>query len=102
MIKNLASGDVEVEKKIKFHYDRLAGEVKSEAEAAEKMKDAYLLATGRQSPNPLNVARAFGGQPPKIGNENVSGDVTELGRMMGVSDQDITKYSQKAQEKKKR
>jgi len=97
---NLAGDNKEVRDKIEFYYNRLGAEVKDEKEAQEIMKDAYLLATGKQAPNMFNVARgSFVGQPPKS-KEPMSQEVSELGKKFGISDEDIIKYSQKAAEKK--
>ena len=38
MVEGLSTGDAEVAKKIKFHYDRLGGEVSNEKEAAERFR----------------------------------------------------------------
>lgn len=96
---SLSNGDVEVKKKIQFHYNRLKGEIKEEKEAQEVMKDAYLLATGKQAPNMFNVARGFTGEAPRT-REPASGEVSDLGKKFGISDEDITKYGAKAQDKK--
>lgn len=97
----LASGDAELDKKIKFHYDRLAGDVTNETEAAAKLQDAFLLATGKQAPNPLSVARGSGGGQPPVQQQQVTQQVTDLGRKFGISDDDIKKFGPKAAEKSK-
>lgn len=101
MLSGLSSGDVELSKKIKYHYDRLGGaDAIDEKDAAEKMKDAYLLATGKQAPNPLAVARgASFGSAPKTP-EPASQAVSELGRRFGITEDDVKKYTQKAADKK--
>lgn len=97
---SLSGGDVEVKKKLEFHYNRLGKDVTDEKQALEVMKDAHLLATGKQAPNMFNVARGFGGGEPPKPKEQASAEVAELGKKFGISDADITKYSAKAQEKK--
>lgn len=100
MTNGLAGGDAEVAKKIKFHYERIGGEVNSEQEAAAKLQDAFLLATGKQSPNPLNVARGSGGGQPPVPPAQQNVQVVELGKKFGISDDDVKKYGPKAAEKK--
>lgn len=96
---SLSGGDAEVKKKLEFHYGRLGKDVVDEKGAMEVMKDAHLLATGKQAPNMFNVARGFSGEAPKP-REQASAEVAELGKKFGISDADITKYSAKVAEKK--
>jgi chromosome segregation ATPase len=98
MIKNLSGEDEELKKKIEFQYNRL-GVADNEKDAQEKMKDAFLLATGRQAPNMFNVARGTGGDAPRV-NQPASQELSELGSRFGLSDEDIKKYGNKANAKK--
>lgn len=99
MITNLAGDNKELKEKIEFRYKSL-GDAKDVTDAKEKLQDAFLLATGKQAPNSLNVARnPGGGMPPKV-NEPASEEVSELGRKFGLSDEDIKKYGEKANAKK--
>lgn len=100
MVENLSGDDKDLKDKLLFHYNRLAGDVNSEKEAAEKLKDAYLLATGKQAPNPLNVARGGGGGNPPRSNEPASQELSELASNFGLKKEEIEKYSKKSQEKK--
>jgi len=100
MVDNLSGDDKALKDKLLFHYGRLAGDVNSEKEAAEKLKDAYLLATGKQAPNPLNVARGgHGGFAPKS-NELPAKELSELASNFGLSKENVEKFSKVAQEKK--
>lgn len=96
---NLAGGDAELKKKLEFQYNRLGSKVESEKEAQEVLKDAFVLATGKQAPNMFNVARGVMGTPPKSA-EPITQEVAALAKNFGISDADVTKYSAKAQEKK--
>lgn len=96
---SLSQGDPKIKEKLEYHYNRLGANVKDEKEAMEVIKDAHLLATGKQAPNMLNVARGFGGEAPRV-NEPIQQEVADLGKKMGISDADITKYSAKSAEKK--
>ena len=62
------------------------------------LKDAYLLATGRQAPNMLNVARGFYGEAPKV-KQPSSQEMLDLGKQFGLTEEEIQKYSQRAKEK---
>ena len=96
----LSGGNKELRDKIEFRYKEIGGEgATDEKQAQEKMKDAFLLATGKQAPNMFNVARAMGGDPPKT-HEPAAQEVSDLGKKFGVSDDDIKKFSGVAQEKK--
>lgn len=99
-ISALAGNDKGLADKIQFHYERLGGSKGNTKEDTEKLKDAYLLATGKQAPNLFSVARgSFVGEAPEP-REGTSREVSELGRKFGVSEEDVKKYSAKAKEKK--
>lgn len=98
MLDNLSGGDEELKKKIEFRYTQL-GVADNEKDAQEKMKDAFLLATGKHAPNMFNVARGVGGDAPTV-SQPTSKEVAELGSKFGVTDEDIKKYGSKAQAKK--
>lgn len=97
---SLSGGNKELREKIDFHYKRVGGDgATDEKQAQELMKDAYLLATGKQAPNMFSVARGVGGEPPKT-NEPTTQEVSDMGKKFGLSDDDIKKFGAVAQEKK--
>jgi len=48
-LKALAGDDVELQKKIEFHYNRLSDPASTKAEVTKKLTDAWVLATGKPS-----------------------------------------------------
>lgn len=97
-ITSLAGDDKEVEKKIKFHFETTlkAVEPKNKEELNKKIQDAYLLATGEQV-TPLVVPGTFssagaGINRPKINQTPLSPAAVEVGKKMGITDEDVKKY----------
>ena len=85
--------DVELRKKIGFHYDRIKDEARTKDEISKKMKDAYNLATGRAfvGPNPITQAASStsSGNLAPSKKEKLSDAQKELGRKLGLSEEDM-------------
>lgn len=92
MIKDKATGDPEMEKKIRHHYSRLSDPADSPEAIEKKLADATLLATGGVNPG----GRAFsaaGGIPRVVVNAKpMSPELVEAGKKFGISDEDIKKF----------
>ena len=97
MVVNFAGGDEELKKKIEFHYNRLPEKPTIKAEISKKMAEAYLLATGSTvKPDPLNRALPTGGgRMPNINSTPLTPEQVELGKKMGVTEEDIKKHGGK-------
>jgi hypothetical protein len=93
ILSNLSGGDEELKKKIKFQYDRLSDKSDSKESVTKKMNDAYLLAVGTApSIDVLGRATPAGGRgshAPTVNNGPISSDLAELGKKMGLSDEDM-------------
>ena len=90
---NLSSGDEELKKKIKFHYDRLSDKADNEESVSKKMNDAYLLAVGSHPRvDAIGMAIPAGGSgahSPVVRNSQLSQDLKELGKKFGLTDEDM-------------
>lgn len=64
LIRKLADGDEELEKKIRLQYNRLGDQPKDEQEIAKKVRDAWALSRNEEAPNPLSGAFDSGGAAP--------------------------------------
>jgi hypothetical protein len=64
LIKKLADGDEELEKKIRFHYSRLGDTPKTEDEIAKKVRDAWALSRNEVGPDAVGDAFSSGGSSP--------------------------------------
>ena len=93
----LAGDDTELRKKIDYHYGRIIGDATTKDEIATKMREAYLLSTGggHAGVDQLNRAAGFTSSgfvaPQKKG--ELSQDQKDLASHLGLSNDDITKYS---------
>lgn len=102
-VKELAGGDAELEKKIRFAIDNSlkAVEPKNREEAQKKAQDAYLIATGGPPPGDTRIGGAGavygsgGANPPKpkdAKGTDLSPAAKELGKKLGLSEEDIKKH----------
>ena len=98
--KQLARGDVELQKKILFHYNRIKDEVKSDEDISKKMADAYILSTGGVN----MIDRVGGSRGAPIYNNVKAADITpearEVGAKLGVTEEDIKKAEEFTKNKK--
>ena len=100
-IKSMSDGDEELEKKIRLAFETTLKAVvpKTPEEAAKKVQDAYIIATGGQS-GPKPGPRGFGpggGAPPRFkqgdGKSDLKQEVKDLGKnRFGLTEEDINKY----------
>jgi hypothetical protein len=93
ILANMSAGDDELKKKIKFQYDRFSDKSDSKESVTKKMNDAYLLAVGTSpSVDVLGRAAPAGGRgshAPIVNNGPISSDLAELGKKMGLTDEDM-------------
>lgn len=89
--------DEETRTKVLANYDRIKDEDATEEQIVSKMRDAITIATGTSPSmrvNPMFVATAplgmpHAAQPPG----KITGEVADLAAKMGISAEDIKKYS---------
>lgn len=99
-IQNLAGGDEETEKKIKYEFEvTLSGvKPKTQAELTKKIQDAYRLATGETMPASVSggILASGGAMVPRMKSKqagNLKPEVVDFGkRKFGLSEEDIKKY----------
>ena len=101
-IAQLADGDVEMEKKIKFHLARIVRSEDTAEERKQKLVDAATLARGsRPAPNLMAgiIGSASGVDKDNMGGFAQSGDISPeakaLASKFGLSDKDIAKFGKK-------
>jgi hypothetical protein len=104
LIKKLADGDEELEKKIRLRFNRLGDEVKTPEEIAKKVRDAWALSRNDVAPDPMSDAFSSGGaapvMPPRpnLQKPPLSENQANFLRMYaGMSDEEIKKYNDAAQ-----
>jgi len=92
----LAGDDAELLKKIQYHYERISDDATTRDEVNKKAKDAWLLANGGANAGIDPIARAAAYQSGhgvvKTG-ERLTGDQRDLASKLGISDDDLKKYS---------
>lgn len=98
-IMKLAGGDKEMEKKIKFHYDRIVNSNDTIADKQQKLIDAATLAKGsRPSPSLVSGVLSGAGAPSRLdmkdGDEinQLKPEQAELAKKMGITDKDVAKF----------
>jgi len=96
-LDKISDGNKELKEKIKFHYDNFKGEPKNEEEMTERVKNAYILATGGQPAIKLTgeVISGAGGAPEanvNIPEGKINPEAVPLAHKMGVTDQDLKKH----------
>lgn len=103
LIKKLADGDEELEKKIHLQFKRLGDEAKTPEEIAKKVRDAWALSRTTDAPDPMTGAFDSGGaapvMPPKpqAGKPPLSDNQKNFLRMYaGMDDEAIKKYDDAA------
>ena len=98
MIKEKAGGDIEMEKKIKFHYNSFTiPDEDTEELQKERVKNAIILAGGGENPvNPLEggVVSSGGGVAPGGPEPGESGKLStpeakNVGKKMGLTDKEM-------------
>jgi len=91
-IKTLVGEDEKLKLKVEEEYKTIQLPSDTEAQVSEKLKRAYIMATGNSpSVDPYtSTAGSLGGVPPKLESKsNMSDDVKELGKRMGLTDEDL-------------
>lgn len=64
LIKKLADGDEELEKKIRLQFNRLGDSPTTQEEIAKKVRDAWALSRSDVAPDPMSDAFSSGGAAP--------------------------------------
>lgn len=97
-IKDLSGGDAELEKKIRFHYDRIKDIATTKEEISKKLADAVAIvsqSTGNRVLNGRIISSAgVGPIKPKFSGD-LKPEVKELAHKLGISDADIQKHGNK-------
>ncbi len=97
VIDKITEGNKELKDKVKFYYENFKGEPKDDNELMERVRNAYIIATGGQQKfNLTGEIISSAGEPP-IGNlsgskEKLSPEALRLAKEMGITDQDLKKY----------
>lgn len=97
-IKKLADGDVELEKKIRLHFETTLKAVtpKNQEEVNKKIQDAYLLATGTQASGVTSTVLGSGGasfvRSRPANTQPLSEGAKTVGNKLGLSDKDLKDY----------
>lgn len=100
IISSLSGGNIDVAEKIKFHFNRIRPDLEAEKDPAKKeedfkkrMEDAYTLATGGKLEGGLGgsaISSGGGFIPPVKGSkEKISEGGKEVGKKMGLSDEEM-------------
>lgn len=99
LIKKLAGGDPERQAKIEAEWGKFQGEPKTESEIEERALNAFKLAVPEASPSSLDQAFAFAGarrvEGEKTGAAAIPDSTKEMGKALGLSEADYTKYGDK-------
>lgn len=95
-LKALAGDDDEVRKKIEFHYKRLGDAAGTKLEVANKLRDAYILATRVEEVDALTTSVISSGGVGRINpgtkQQSFSPDEKDLAKKFGLNEEDIKKY----------
>jgi DNA repair exonuclease SbcCD ATPase subunit len=98
VVSTMAGSDQNLKDKILHHYGRIKDEADTRDQIVEKMKDAYVLATGDVTGNPLAQAMGTGGSAPGKREETVSEDVKDIGmKRFGLTDEDFKQHGKPKQ-----
>lgn len=96
-LEKLSFGDVELKKKIEFHYKRLSDPASSKDEVMKKLNDAATLANPRRAVGVLNakVISSAGANRPQYSIETMSPELKGVANRLGITDEDIKKHATK-------
>ena len=93
IIKSVVGDDPDMNLKVKTFYDAFKGEPTDDAQIQERVQNAFKLAGGGQKPTLSTEVVSSGGNLPqdlKINAEKLSPEGVELGKKMGLTDQDLS------------
>ena len=103
LIKKLADGDEELEKKIRLQFNRLGDSPTTQEEIAKKVRDAWALSRNDVAPDPMSDAFSSGGAAPVMPpRPNLSkpplteNQMNFLRMYAGMPDEEIKKYNDAA------
>jgi DNA repair ATPase RecN len=91
-IKTLVGTDEKLKLKVEEEYKNIQMPGDTEAQVSEKLKRAYIMATGNSpSVDPYaSTAGSLGGLPPKVTSKpEMSDDLKALGKNFGLTDEDL-------------
>ena len=98
-IGKMSNGDVELAKKIKFHFQTTLAAVtpKNADERNKKIQDAYLLARGAEAAGAPGQGNAFssagaGMARPKVNAQPLPAHLATAAEKMGIGAEDVKKY----------
>lgn len=97
ILESLVGDDEELRKKVELNYSRIKDSEKAQSreEIKQILKDAYSMSVGVKTLNPLGVAVNKTGGRENVANKKIDGDLADLSKKLGLSDEDIEKYSKK-------
>lgn len=97
-IASLAGGDEELKKKITFNFEkRVAGPIGTKAEIEARVRDAYILATGKPATGVLvGAAISSAGGGSGGGGVDFTPEQQELAQKLGIKPESLKKYGNKA------
>lgn len=92
LLNDMAGDDEELRKKIEANYNRLSdsANAKSRDQIRALLNDAYAMSAGKVFVNPVLNANNTSGSSPIKGSKP-SGNVLEVGKMLGLSEEDLAK-----------
>jgi hypothetical protein len=99
ILGKLVGADKDLRAKVELKMNNLTGYPDTPEGTAQKIQDAYTMATGtRPTPSMMDGITSAGGRGEGSGNDGNKGGMTENGKLMakaiGVSDDSIKKYSE--------
>lgn len=96
-LKALAGEDAETLKKIEYHYKRLGDPVTTKSEMSNKLKDAFLLATKKETDDALNTSVLSSGGVGRLNikpqGQKLSDVEKSVAGKLGLSEADLKKYN---------
>lgn len=94
LLESLVGDDEELRKKVAFNFERIKDSEKAQSreEIKSLLRDAYAMSVGSNVRNPLNIANNKVGSGDSFVNKKIDGDLAELSKKMGISQEDLEKY----------
>ncbi len=98
MISSVSDGDESLKEKVKFFYNNFKGEPSDTKEVKERIKNAYILATGGNSGINLSgdIVSGAGSSPSPVTDipeGKVSPEAIPLAKKFGITDQELKKHN---------
>ena len=95
-IKSLSEGDAEMEKKIKFNFERIKDAGTSSEDVEKRIQDAFILSNGGKGNNALGGAISSAGPGittrPFAGEKTLKPELAGMAKKFGITDKDVEEY----------